>query len=143
MLPCSVHQGQGVALNPPYTMEAMQCYIKYARAIRPRITQQVREGEPRCAFGTWVAGGVPRPVNWSTPQPSVAHNPATPRLSARKPISLLLTLCRPASAAAFHCLQARRQLVVSYRKLRGDAAAPGSATAYRITVCSCGVCLNM
>lgn len=39
--PCSVHQGQGVALNPPYAMEQMQCYIKYARAIKPRITTQV------------------------------------------------------------------------------------------------------
>ena len=46
-----------------------QCYIKYARAIRPRIT--------------------------------------------------------PA---------AQRQLVLSYKRLRGDDAAPGSATAYRITV---------
>ncbi|PSC76526.1 DNA replication licensing factor Mcm6 [Micractinium conductrix] len=65
----SVHQGQGVALNPPYSMEAMQCYIKYARAIKPRISQQ-----------------------------------------------------------------AQRQMVISYKRLRGDDAAPGSATAYRITV---------
>ncbi|KAL4448853.1 hypothetical protein ABPG77_007570 [Micractinium sp. CCAP 211/92] len=65
----SVHQGQGVALNPPYTMEQMQCYIKYARAIKPHISQQ-----------------------------------------------------------------AHRQLVLSYKRLRGDDAAPGSASAYRITV---------
>ncbi|EFN51204.1 hypothetical protein CHLNCDRAFT_28165, partial [Chlorella variabilis] len=65
----SVHQGQGVALNPPYTMEQMQCFIKYARAIKPHISRE-----------------------------------------------------------------AQRQLVVSYKKLRGDDAAPGTATAYRITV---------
>lgn len=65
----SVHQGHGVALNPPYTMEQMQCYIKYARAIKPHISQQ-----------------------------------------------------------------AQRQMVLSYKRLRGDDAAPGSATAYRITV---------
>ena len=38
---CSVHQGAGIALNPPYTMEQMQCYIKYARAIKPHISTQV------------------------------------------------------------------------------------------------------
>ncbi|KAI3430537.1 hypothetical protein D9Q98_005130 [Chlorella vulgaris] len=65
----SVHQGEGVALNPPYVMEQMQCYIKYARAIKPRLTEQ-----------------------------------------------------------------AQRQLVVAYKRLRGDDAAPGSCTAYRITV---------
>lgn len=31
-------------------------------------------------------------------------------------------------------LQAQRQLVLSYKRLRGDDAAPGSASAYRITV---------
>ena len=30
--------------------------------------------------------------------------------------------------------QAQRQLVLAYKRLRGDDAAPGSATAYRITV---------
>lgn len=30
--------------------------------------------------------------------------------------------------------QAQRQLVLSYKRLRGDDAAPGSASAYRITV---------
>ena len=34
----SVHQGAGAALNPAYSMENMQCYIKYARAIKPRLT---------------------------------------------------------------------------------------------------------
>jgi DNA replication licensing factor MCM6 len=65
----SVHQGFGAALNPPYPTERLQCYIKYARAIKPHIT--------------------------------------------------------PA---------AQRQLVSSYKRLRTDDAAPGSATAYRITV---------
>lgn len=65
----SVHQGAGAALNPAYTMENMQCYIKYARAIKPRLT--------------------------------------------------------PA---------AQRQLVSSYKRLRTDDAAPGSSSAYRITV---------
>ena len=65
----SVHQGAGAALNPPYSMEGMQCYIKYARSIKPRMT--------------------------------------------------------PA---------AQRQMVSSYKRLRTDDAAPGSATAYRITV---------
>jgi DNA replication licensing factor MCM6 len=65
----SVHQGAGAALNPAYTMERMQCYIKYARAIKPRITEA-----------------------------------------------------------------AQRQLVSSYKRLRTDDAAPGSSTAYRITV---------
>ncbi len=37
-----VLQGAGAAMNPPYSMEQMQCYLKYARAIKPRITQQVR-----------------------------------------------------------------------------------------------------
>ncbi|KAL4525564.1 hypothetical protein Ndes2437B_g04009 [Nannochloris sp. 'desiccata'] len=35
----SVHQGAGAALNPAYTMERMQCYLKYARAIKPRLTE--------------------------------------------------------------------------------------------------------
>jgi len=65
----SVHQGAGAALNPSYTMERMQCYIKYARAIKPRLTSA-----------------------------------------------------------------AQKQLVSSYKRLRNDDAAPGSATAYRITV---------
>jgi DNA replication licensing factor MCM6 len=65
----SVHTGAGAALNPPYGTEAMQCYIRYARAVRP---------------------GLP-----------------------------------PA---------AQRALVAAYKRLRGDDAAPGTATAYRITV---------
>lgn len=65
----SVHQGAGAAISPPYSMERMQCYLKYARAIKPRIT--------------------------------------------------------PA---------AQRQLVSSYKRLRSDDAAPGTSSAYRITV---------
>lgn len=65
----SVHQGAGAAHNPAYTTERMQCYIKYARSIKPRLTDA-----------------------------------------------------------------AQRQLVVSYKRLRGDDAAPGTASAYRITV---------
>ena len=34
----SVHQGAGAALNPAYMMEKMQCYIKYARSIKPRLS---------------------------------------------------------------------------------------------------------
>lgn len=56
--PFSVHQGEGVALNPPYVMEQMQCYIKYARAIKPRLTEQVR------MFGCWYC--LPAlPSGWS------------------------------------------------------------------------------
>lgn len=65
----SVHQGVGAALTPAYPMERMQCYIKYARAIKPRLT-----------------------------------------------------------------VVAQKQLVSSYKRLRNDDAAPGSSSAYRITV---------
>lgn len=34
----SVHQGAGASQSPAYSMERMQCYIKYARSIKPRIT---------------------------------------------------------------------------------------------------------
>ncbi len=37
----SVHQGKGRAVNPPYTMQAMQRFIKYARAIKPKLTELV------------------------------------------------------------------------------------------------------
>ena len=65
----SVHLGAGAALSAPYTTERMQCYLKLARSIKPRI-----------------------------------------------------------SAAA------HKHLVASYKKLRCDDAAPGSSSAYRITV---------
>lgn len=115
-----------MALNPPYTMEAMQCYIKYARAIKPRITQQVR-GRVLCMRRcVCVCRFAHAPLTLLRHPPVSAHHPD------------------PASAAAFHCLQAQRQLVLSYKKLRGDDAAPGSATAYRITVrpryLCCGSC---
>ena len=65
----SVHLGAGAALSAPYTMERMQCYLKLARSIKPRISP-------------------------------VAH----------------------------------KHLVSCYKKLRCDDAAPGSSSAYRITV---------
>ena len=65
----SVHLGAGAAMSAPYTTERMQCYLKLARSIKPRI-----------------------------------------------------------SAAA------HKHLVASYKKLRCDDAAPGSSSAYRITV---------
>lgn len=65
----SVHLGAGAALTPAYGTERMQCYLKLARSIKPKIT--------------------------------------TP---------------------------AQRQLVTSYKRLRSDDAAPGSSSAYRITV---------
>lgn len=34
----SVHLGAGAALTPPYKKERMQCYLKLARSIKPRIT---------------------------------------------------------------------------------------------------------
>ena len=42
-----------------------------------------------------------------------------------------MLLCR---AVAATCLQSARVLVEQYKRLRGDDAAPGSGTAYRITV---------
>ena len=65
----SVHLGAGAALTPPYSTERMQCYLKLARSIKPKIT------------------------------PS-----------------------------------AQKQLVTSYKRLRSEDAAPGSSSAYRITV---------
>lgn len=65
----SVHLGTGAAMSAPYSTERMQCYLKLARSIKPRIS--------------------------------------------------------PA---------AHRNLVTCYKKLRCDDAAPGSSSAYRITV---------
>lgn len=65
----SVHQGFGAAFSPPYEREKMQCFIKWARAVRPVLTPT-----------------------------------------------------------------ARSALVSCYKRLRCDDAAPGSSTAYRITV---------
>ena len=65
----SVHLGAGAALSAPYSTERMQCYLKLARSIKPRISP-------------------------------VAH----------------------------------KHLVSCYKRLRSDDAAPGSSSAYRITV---------
>ena len=39
----SVHQGAGAALNPPYNTERMQCYLKYARSIKPRLSEAAQK----------------------------------------------------------------------------------------------------
>jgi DNA replication licensing factor MCM6 len=65
----SVHLGAGAALSAPYSTERMQCYLKLARSIKPRISP-------------------------------IAH----------------------------------KHLVSCYKRLRSDDAAPGSSSAYRITV---------
>lgn len=39
----SVHQGAGAAVNPPYTTERLQCYLKYARSIKPRLSEAAQK----------------------------------------------------------------------------------------------------
>lgn len=53
----AVPQGEGAAVNPPYSMEEMQRYLKYVRAIKPRITPAVRL-TPLHAYLLWVPLGV-------------------------------------------------------------------------------------
>lgn len=110
-----------MALNPPYTMEAMQCYIKYARAIKPRITQQVRVHLQREAQ---------KGIKATLPLALCLQCSTCCRLASSRP---QLPNSRSAPPNGSH-LQAQRQLVLSYKRLRGDDAAPGSASAYRITV---------
>ena len=87
---CSVHQGQGVALNPPYSMEAMQCYIKYARAIKPRITQQVSASRSAATGRAGRGGAAGRRgcgVRGRGPQPGVRAGWVPPGMAAARPAS--------------------------------------------------------
>lgn len=55
----AVHQLKLQALAAPYTMEDMQQYIKYARAIRPEMCDEVRPLAIlcRCTFYTFAPSG--------------------------------------------------------------------------------------
>ena len=86
-----------MALNPPYTMEAMQCYIKYARAIKPRITQQVRVHLQREAQKGIKAASAPGPA------PAVQYLLSLPCLIEPPAAELTLNTSKwfpPAGAAA-------------------------------------------
>ena len=51
----AVHQRRDAAFTVPYTMAQMQRYIKFARAIKPELTEEVRGGVPLCICSPSVA----------------------------------------------------------------------------------------
>jgi len=111
----------------PFTTEAMQRYIKYARAIKPIITEQVRAARRRALS-----------------PPSYLHRP-TPRFESHRTLLINLNLTPPTRHHHSRSTppppqpptpptQAQTALVRSYKRLRSEDAVPGSQSAYRITV---------
>eukprot|EP00887_Chlorella_sp_A99_P007318 scaffold2.g7318.t1 len=109
--------------------------LKYNVALPPAILSRfdllhVMIDEPDAALDAQIAGHI-LDVHTGTGR---AVNPAYPmeRMQARAGGGLYIKYARAIKPRLTQ--QAQRQLVTSYKRLRGDDAAPGTSTAYRITV---------
>ncbi|CAI5477430.1 unnamed protein product [Closterium sp. Yama58-4] len=115
----TVHQSRDRALQPEFSTLQLQKYIKFARSIRPEITEEAKtrlvEAYVSLRRGDASLG--------SQPSYQITHS------------CFFVSQCLP-STRPFHQIteEAKTRLVEAYVSLRRGDAAPGSQSSYRITV---------
>lgn len=158
----SVHRDGHRGFDVPYAMGDVQRYIKYARAIKPEITAEVRAPRPllplrlpaglRCKVLRVCRGqeqerflrGGRKVCGTSLSQHALLTQSSERALRPTPSVDLLSqshhgpsTTHARTRSLTFTFLpphQAKKVLVESYKRLRADDAVPGTSTSYRITV---------
>ena len=142
----AVHQRQDQAFDVPYTMSDIQLYLKYARAHKPELTESVRHPPcPQSGTSSMDAHSVSHAAVYIMHVTSNSCKSSLPPFKDVHPIPV-----QTSAPAALACegrwgeeiagtpfkritgaMQAKRELVESYKRLRTEDAAPGSSTSYR------------
>lgn len=155
----ALHKNPGATIaRAPFTMEQLQRYIKYARAIKPQLSATVSHHRPVALAARYSPSSLAMyaGVHMSDAVMTMQLTGVVPQMRSlnRTLTAAFQQLCLVCIDTCASCLdysimsvnsaslkhplscmlQAQQALVRSFKRLRGDDAAPGSHSAYRITV---------